>query len=47
MSHDQIQLLINDANSGNYSRRDLLERAAKLGLSFPAAVALFTGGRPL
>src|SRR5687768_8341130 len=47
MSQDQIQRLIDDANSGQYSRRELLERAAKLGLSFPAAVALFTGARPL
>jgi N-acetylglucosamine transport system substrate-binding protein len=47
MSQDQIQRLIDDANSGHYSRRNLLERAAKLGLSFSAAVALFTGARPL
>jgi N-acetylglucosamine transport system substrate-binding protein len=47
MSQDPIQRLIADANSGNYSRRQLFERAAKLGLSFPAAVALFTGARPL
>ena len=47
MSQDPIQQLIADANSGNYSRRQLLERAANLGLTFPAAVALFTGARPL
>lgn len=47
MTHDQIQRLIDDARSGQHSRRELLERAAKLGLSFSAAVALFTGARPL
>jgi N-acetylglucosamine transport system substrate-binding protein len=47
VTQDPIQQLIADANSGNYSRRQLLERAAKLGVSFPAAVALFTGARPL
>ena len=47
MSQDQIQQLIADANSGNYSRRDLLQRAAAMGLSLPAAVALFAGARPL
>jgi N-acetylglucosamine transport system substrate-binding protein len=47
MTHDQIQRLIDDANSGRHSRRELLQRAAAMGLSFPAAVALFTGAVPL
>ena len=47
MAHDPIQQLLVDAQSGHHSRRDLLRRAAALGLSFPAAVALFTGARPL
>src|SRR5690348_16677130 len=46
-TQDQIQQLIADANSGQYNRRDLLRRAAAMGLSFPAAVALFTGAMPL
>ncbi len=44
---DEIRKLLADAESGNHSRRDLLRRAAAMGLSFPAAVALFTGARPL
>ena len=44
---DQIRQLLADANSGLHSRRALLQRAAAMGLSFPAAVALFTGARPL
>ncbi len=44
---DQIRQLMADANSGQHSRRALLQRAAAMGLSFPAAVALFTGARPL
>ncbi|MCC6793085.1 MAG: extracellular solute-binding protein [Thermomicrobiales bacterium] len=47
MAQDPIQRLIDDARSGQHSRRALLERAAALGLSFSAAVALFTGARPL
>lgn len=47
MSQDQIQRLLEDAQSGQHSRRSLLARAAAMGLSFPAAVALFTGARPL
>src|SRR5829696_3681264 len=47
MSRDPIQCLLEDAQSGQHSRRELLRRAAALGLSFPAAVALFTGARPL
>ena len=47
MSQDQIQQLMRDARSGSHSRRALLQRAAAMGLSFPAAVALFTGARPL
>lgn len=46
-TQDQIQRLINDANSGNYSRRQLLQRAAAMGLSFSTAVTLFTGAMPL
>jgi N-acetylglucosamine transport system substrate-binding protein len=46
-TQDQIQRLIHDANSGNYSRRQLLQRAAAMGLSFSAAVTLFTGAIPL
>src|SRR5688500_7288900 len=46
-TQDQIQRLIHDANSGNYSRRQLLQRAAAMGLSFSAAVTLFTGAMPL
>ena len=46
-SQDQIQKLLFDAQSGQHSRRDLLRRAAAMGLSFPAAVALFTGAMPL
>jgi N-acetylglucosamine transport system substrate-binding protein len=46
-SQDQIQKLLVDAQSGQHSRRDLLRRAAAMGLSFPAAVALFTGAMPL
>ena len=44
---DQILQLIHDAESGNYSRRSLLRRAAGLGLSLPAAAALFAGVVPL
>ena len=44
---DQILQLIHDAESGNFSRRSLLKRASALGLSFPAAVALFAGLVPL
>ena len=47
MTDRQIHQLIADAKSGNHSRRALLQRAAAMGLSFPAAVALFTGARPL
>jgi N-acetylglucosamine transport system substrate-binding protein len=47
MAQDPIQRLLEDARSGQHSRRELLQRAAVLGLSFPAAVALFTGARPL
>jgi N-acetylglucosamine transport system substrate-binding protein len=39
--------LIHDAESGHYSRRSLLKRAAGLGLSVPAAAALFAGVVPL
>ena len=44
---DQITQLIHDAESGNFSRRSLLKRAAALGLSFPAAVALFALAGPI
>ena len=44
---DQILQLIHDAESGHYSRRSLLKRAAGLGLSLPAAAALFAGVVPL
>lgn len=44
---DQILQLIHDAESGQYSRRALLKRASALGLSLPAAVALFAGVVPL
>ena len=43
----QIQRLIEEFNSGHYSRRDVLRRAAALGLSVPALVALSTGAVPL
>src|SRR6476661_1090080 len=46
-TQDQIQKLLADANSGQHSRRELLRRAAAMGLSFPAAVAPFTGAMPL
>lgn len=47
MQADSIEQLVADAGTNNFDRRDLLKRAAALGLSFPAAVALFTGARPL
>lgn len=47
MPQDQILQLIHDAESGEYSRRALLKRASALGLSFPAALALFAGVVPL
>ncbi len=47
MQTDSIQQLMEDAREGSFDRRDLLKRAAALGLSFPAAVALFAGARPL
>lgn len=43
---NDILLLIHDAESGEYSRRSLLKRAGALGLSFSAAMALFTGAVP-
>jgi N-acetylglucosamine transport system substrate-binding protein len=42
-----IQRLIEDESSGRYSRRQILQRAAALGLSAPAVAALFAGVIPV
>ncbi len=47
MTHVLIQQLIADEASGRYSRRQILQRAAALGLSAPAVAALFAGAIPL
>jgi N-acetylglucosamine transport system substrate-binding protein len=47
MTHDLIQRLIEDEATGRYSRRQILQRAAALGLSAPAVAALFAGAVPL
>jgi N-acetylglucosamine transport system substrate-binding protein len=45
--HELIQRLIEDEASGRYSRRQILQRAAALGLSAPAVAAIFAGAVPL
>ncbi len=47
MTHDAIRQLIADEASGRYSRRQILQRAAALGLSAPAVAALFAGAIPV
>ena len=47
MNDRLIQRLIEDEASGLYSRRQILQRAAALGLSAPAMAALFTGAIPV
>jgi N-acetylglucosamine transport system substrate-binding protein len=49
MTHDptQIQRLVADEAGGHYSRRQILQRAAALGLSAPAVAALFAGAMPV
>jgi N-acetylglucosamine transport system substrate-binding protein len=44
---DSLEQLRHDLEAGTHSRRDLLKRAAALGMSFPAAVAFFTGAQRL
>jgi N-acetylglucosamine transport system substrate-binding protein len=44
---DQIDRLVADEASGRYSRRQILQRAAALGLTAPALAALFAGAVPL
>jgi len=46
MSQETLQRLVADANSGRYSRRQILQRAAALGVSFPVVAALFAGAVP-
>jgi N-acetylglucosamine transport system substrate-binding protein len=47
MNHEYIRQLIEDEASGHYSRRQILQRAAALGLSAPAVAMLFAGAVPL
>ena len=47
MNHELIHRLIADEASGRYSRRQILQRAAALGLSAPAVAALFAGAIPV
>lgn len=47
MTHDPIRQLIADEASGRYSRRQILQRAAALGLSAPAVATLFAGAIPV
>ncbi|MBW3633887.1 MAG: N-acetylglucosamine/diacetylchitobiose ABC transporter substrate-binding protein [Chloroflexi bacterium] len=47
MNHEIIHRLIQDEASGQYSRRQILQRAAALGLSAPAVAALFAGAIPV
>lgn len=47
MNHDLIHQLIRDEASGHYSRRQIMQRAAALGLSAPAVAALFAGAIPV
>ncbi len=47
MNHELIHRLIQDEASGRYSRRQILQRAAALGLSAPAVAALFAGAIPV
>ncbi len=47
MDEARIQRLIDDARSGRHSRRDILKRAAALGLSAPAMAALVMGVVPV
>jgi N-acetylglucosamine transport system substrate-binding protein len=47
MNQELIHRLIQDEASGSYSRRQILQRAAALGLSAPAVAALFAGAIPV
>ena len=47
MNDKLIQRLVEDEASGRYSRRQILQRAAALGLSAPAVAALFAGVIPV
>lgn len=47
MKHDSIQQLVRDEASGQYTRREIMRRAAALGLSAPAVAALFAGAVPV
>ena len=47
MTHDPLRRLIADEASGRYSRREILRRAAALGLSAPAVASLFAGAIPV
>lgn len=47
MKHDSIQQLVRDEASGRCTRREIMLRAAALGLSTPAVAALFAGAVPV
>ena len=47
MNHELIHRLIQDEASGRFSRRQILQRAAALGLSAPAVATLFAGTIPV
>ena len=47
MNLELTHRLIADEASGHYSRRQILQRAAALGLSAPAVAALFAGAIPV
>ena len=47
MNHELIHRLIQDEASGRYSRRQILQWAAALGLSAPVVAALFAGAIPV
>src|SRR5687767_9512677 len=47
VNHEVIHRLIQDEAGGRYSRRQILQRAAALGLSAPAVAALFAGAIPV
>jgi N-acetylglucosamine transport system substrate-binding protein len=47
VNHELIHRLIQDEASGRYSRRQILQRGAALGLSAPAVAALFAGAIPV
>jgi hypothetical protein len=42
-----IQPLVEDEASGRYSRRQILQRAAAIGLSAPAVAAIFASAIPV